>query len=173
MPSFSVEYITPFARYGSSLSHLRLHDLLGMVMKGACERVGVPWGKSKTSLRAASPRPRGDGDVARWAALAAGFPDSVAGVTINRFCESSLSAAVNISHAIKAGDLGIGIACGVESMSRSRWALIKADAPFSPRGPVFMLDTMWAGAGGPPNPALLARNDRDGAECGRPLRTEP
>jgi acetyl-CoA acetyltransferase family protein len=35
---------------------------------------------------------------------------------------------------------------------------MKGDAPFSPRGPVFMLDTMWAGAGGPPNPALLARN---------------
>jgi acetyl-CoA acetyltransferase family protein len=35
---------------------------------------------------------------------------------------------------------------------------MKGDAPFSPRGPVFMLDTMWAGAGGPPNPALLARD---------------
>ena len=35
---------------------------------------------------------------------------------------------------------------------------MKGDAPFMPRGPVFMLDTMWAGAGGPPNPALLARN---------------
>ena len=43
-------------------------------------------------------------------------------------------------------------------MSRSGWALMKGDAPFSPRGPVFMLDTMWAGAGGPPNPALLARD---------------
>ncbi len=43
-------------------------------------------------------------------------------------------------------------------MSRSGWALMKGDAPFSPRGPVYMLDTMWAGAGGPPNPVLLARN---------------
>ena len=47
---------------------------------------------------------------------------------------------------------------GVESMSRSGWALMKGDAPFMPRGPVLMLDTMWAGAGGPPNPALLARD---------------
>src|ERR1700759_2466100 len=98
------------------------------------------------------------GDLARWAALAAGFPDTAAGVTINRFCGSSLSAAINVSHAIKAGDLGVGIACGVESMSRSGWALMKGDAPFAPRGPVFMLDTMWSGAGGPPNPVLLARN---------------
>src|SRR5256885_11018735 len=43
-------------------------------------------------------------------------------------------------------------------MAGSGWALMKGDAPFMPRGPVFMLDTMWAGAGGPPNPALLARN---------------
>ena len=35
---------------------------------------------------------------------------------------------------------------------------MKGDAPFSPRGPFFLLDTMWAGAGGPPNPTLLARN---------------
>ncbi|MEA2459779.1 MAG: hypothetical protein QOC95_2751, partial [Thermoleophilaceae bacterium] len=42
--------------------------------------------------------------------------------------------------------------------SRSGWAFMKGDAPFSPRGPIFMLDTMWAGAGGPPNPTLLAQN---------------
>jgi acetyl-CoA acetyltransferase family protein len=46
----------------------------------------------------------------------------------------------------------------VESMSRSGWALMKGEAPFMPRGPLLMLDTMWAGAGGPPNPALLARD---------------
>ena len=43
-------------------------------------------------------------------------------------------------------------------MSRSGWAFMKGEAPFMPRGPIFMLDTMWAGAGGPPNPTLLARN---------------
>jgi 3-oxo-5,6-didehydrosuberyl-CoA/3-oxoadipyl-CoA thiolase len=98
------------------------------------------------------------GDLARWAALAAGFPDSTAGITINRFCASSLSATVMLAHAIKAGDLGIGIACGAESMSRSGWAYMKGDAAFAPRGPQLLLDTMWAGAGGPPNPKLLARN---------------
>ena len=69
----------------------------------------------------------GMGDVARWAALAAGFPDSVAAATINRFCGSSVSATVQISHAIMAGDLNVGIACGVESMSRSGWAFMKGD----------------------------------------------
>jgi acetyl-CoA acetyltransferase len=85
-------------------------------------------------------------------------PRERSGCHINRFCASSLSATINVAHAIKAGDLGVGVSCGVESMSRSGWAYMKGDAPFAPRGPVLLLDTMWAGAGGPPNPALLARN---------------
>ncbi|BBZ58365.1 MULTISPECIES: thiolase family protein [Mycobacteriaceae] len=150
---------TPFARYGSSLSHIRTDDLLGMTMKGACERVGVELGAIEDVVAGCvNPAHEGMGDVARWAALAAGFPDTVAGTTINRFCGSSLSATINVAHAIRAGDLGVGMACGVESMSRSGWAYMKGDAPFAPRGPVILLDTMWAGAGGPPNPALLARN---------------
>ena len=150
---------TPFARYGSSLSHIRADDLLGMTMKGACQRVGVGLDQIEDIVAGCvNPAHEGMGDVARWAALAAGFPDSVAGATINRFCASSLSATVNVAHAIKAGNLGVGIACGVESMSRSGWAYMKGDAAFSPRGPVILLDTMWAGAGGPPNPTVLARN---------------
>ncbi len=63
-----------------------------------------------------------------------------------------------IAHAIKAGDLGVGIACGAGSMSRSGFAYMKGEAAFSPRGPQLLLDTMWSGAGGPPNPVLLGRN---------------
>src|ERR1700741_1891198 len=147
---------TPFARYGSSLSHIRLDDLLGMTMKGACERVGVGLNEVEDIVAGCvNPAHECMGDVARWAALAAGFPDSVAGATINRFCASSVSATIQISHAIKAGDLGVGMGLpgGVESMSRWGWAYMRGDAPFSPRGPVILLDTMWAGAGGPPNPA--------------------
>ncbi|MDH6198314.1 acetyl-CoA acetyltransferase family protein [Mycobacterium frederiksbergense] len=150
---------TPFARYGGSLSHIRVDDLLGMAMTGACARVGVELDQIEDIVAGCvNPAHEGMGDLARWAALAAGFPDSVPGATINRFCASSLSATIGVAHAIRAGDLGVGIACGVESMSRSGWAYMKGDAPFAPRGPVILLDTMWAGAGGPPNPALLARN---------------
>jgi acetyl-CoA acetyltransferase family protein len=150
---------TPFTRYGGSLSHIRLDDLLGMTMAGACERVGVARNEIEDVIAGCvNPAHEGMGDLARWAALAAGFPDSVAGATINRFCASSLSATIMIAHAIKAGDLEVGMACGAESMSRSGWAYMKGDAAFAPRGPLVLLDTMWAGAGGPPNPALLARN---------------
>ena len=89
---------TPFARYGSTLSHIRTDDLLGMTMKGACERVGVALDQIEDIVAGCvNPAHEGMGDVGRWAALAAGFPDSVAGATINRFCGSSLSATINVA----------------------------------------------------------------------------
>jgi len=128
-------------------------------MTGARERVGIDRDQVEDIVAGCvNPAHEGMGDLGRWAALASGFPDSAAGATINRFCASSLSATVMLAHAIKAGDLGVGLACGAESMSRSGWAYMKGDAPFAPKGPVILLDTMWAGAGGPPNPKLLARN---------------
>ena len=150
---------TPVGRYGGSLSHIRTDDLLGQTMVAACERVGVPLDRVEDiAAGCVNVAHEGMGDIARWAALAAGFPDSVPAVTVNRFCASSLTCAIQIAHAIRSDELGVGLAGGVESMSRSGWALMKGDAPFMPRGPVLMLDTMWAGAGGPPNAALLARN---------------
>jgi acetyl-CoA acetyltransferase family protein len=150
---------TPVGRYGGSLSHIRTDDLLGQTMVAACERVGVPLDRIEDiAAGCVNVAHEGMGDIARWAALAAGFPDSVPAATVNRFCASSLTCAIQIGHAIRAGELDVGLAGGVESMSRSGWALMKGDAPFMPRGPVLMLDTMWAGAGGPPNPALLARD---------------
>ncbi|ANS32576.1 beta-ketoadipyl-CoA thiolase (plasmid) [Rhodococcus opacus] len=150
---------TPVGRYGGSLSHLRTDDLLGRTMVAACERTSVPLDKVEDIVAGCvNPAHEGMGDIARWSALAAGFPDSVPAITVNRFCASSLSAAISIAHAIRSDEMEIGLAGGVESMSRSGWALMKGDAPFMPRGPVFMLDTMWAGAGGPPNPTLLALN---------------
>ena len=66
---------TPFARYAGSLSHLRLDDLLGMTMRGACEQVGVPLEQVEDIVAGCvNVAHEGMGDVARWAALAAGFP---------------------------------------------------------------------------------------------------
>ncbi|HUC36349.1 MAG TPA: thiolase family protein [Acidimicrobiales bacterium] len=150
---------TAVGRYGGSLSHLRTDDLLGQTMVAACTRVGVPLDRIEDiTAGCVNVAHEGMGDIARWGALAAGFPDSVPAVTVNRFCASSLSGAISIAHAIRSDELDVGLAAGVESMSRSGWAQMKGDGPFSPRGPIFLLDTMWAGAGGPPNPVLLARN---------------
>jgi acetyl-CoA acetyltransferase family protein len=150
---------TPVGRYGGSLSHIRTDDLLGQAMVWAYERVGVPLERIEDiSAGCVNPAHEGMGDIARWAALAAGFPDSVPAATVNRFCASSLTSAIHIAHAIRGDELSVGLAAGVESMSRSGWAFMKGESPFMPRGPIFMLDTMWAGAGGPPNPTLMARD---------------
>jgi acetyl-CoA acetyltransferase family protein len=150
---------TPIGRYGGALAHVHTDDLLGLAMTAACERAGIePGHVQEIAAGCVNVAHEGMGDIARWAALAAGFPDEVPAYVVNRFCASSLTATINIAHSIRAGEISLGIAAGVESMSRSGWALMKGEAPLSPRGPVFMLDTMWAGAGGPPNPKLLARD---------------
>jgi acetyl-CoA acetyltransferase family protein len=150
---------TPVGKYGGALSHIRTDDLLGQTMVAACERVGIPLERIEDiAAGCVNVAHEGMGDIARWGALAAGFPDSVPAVTFNRFCASSLTAAISVAHAIRSDELGVGLAGGVESMSRSGWAYMKGEAPFSPRGPQLLLDTMWAGAGGPPNPGLLARD---------------
>ena len=83
---------TPVGRYGGSLSHIRVDDLLGQTMVSACERVGVPLDRIEDiTAGCVNPAHEGMGDIARWAALAAGFPDSVPAITVNRFCASSFS----------------------------------------------------------------------------------
>ena len=70
-------------------------------------------------------------NVARMAALLAGLPDSVAGVTVNRLCASGLSAVVGACHAVVAGDGDLFVAGGVESMTRAPLVTAKPDAPFA------------------------------------------
>ena len=87
---------TPVGRYGGSLSHIRTDDLLGQTMVAACERVGVPLDRIEDiAAGCVNPAHEGMGDIARWAALAAGFPDSVPAATVNRFCASSLTAPIH------------------------------------------------------------------------------
>jgi acetyl-CoA acetyltransferase family protein len=79
-------------------------------------------------------------NVARMAALLAGLPDSVAGVTLNRLCASGLAAVVSACHAVVAADGDLFVAGGVESMSRAPLVMAKPDAAF-PRGNQTVWDT--------------------------------
>jgi len=79
-------------------------------------------------------------NVARMAALLAGLPQSVAGVTVNRLCASGLSAVVGACHAVAAGDGDLFVAGGVESMSRAPLVMAKAETPFA-RGERTLWDT--------------------------------
>src|SRR6201989_334293 len=116
----------PVGRYGGSFGPTRNADLLGQTMVWTCERVGVELERIEDiAAGCVNVAHEGMGDVARWGALAAGFPDSVPAITVNRFCASSLSRAISISHAIRSDELSVGLAAGVESMSRSGWAFMK------------------------------------------------
>src|SRR5438045_8078395 len=104
---------TPVGKYGGALSHVRTDDLLGQTMVWACERVGVDLDRIEDiAAGCVNVAHEGMGDIARWGALAAGFPDSVPAMTINRFCASSLSGAISTAHAIRSGELGVGLAGG-------------------------------------------------------------
>jgi len=84
---------TPVGRYGGVLAGERPDDLAATVIRAAVERAGVPAGEIEdVHLGCANQAGEDNRNVARMAALLAGLPDSVAGVTVNRLCASGLSA---------------------------------------------------------------------------------
>src|SRR3954465_3851612 len=97
---------TPVGKYAGGLSHIRLDDLLGQTMGWGCGRVGVPLNRIEDiAAGCVNVAHEGMGDLARWAALAAGFPDSVPATTVNRFCASSVSCAIPNAQSIISDDL--------------------------------------------------------------------
>ena len=146
---------TPVARYGGGLAGVRADDLAAIAIAAAVERAGVDASEIEdVYLGCANQAGEDNRNVARMAALLAGLPESVAGITVNRLCASGLSAVVGACHAIVAGDGDLFVAGGVESMSRAPLVTPKPDAAF-PRGDRTLYDTTlgWRF----PNPALAER----------------
>jgi 3-oxoadipyl-CoA thiolase len=111
---------TPIGRYGGVLSQVRPDDLAALVIGEAVARAGVRAGEIEdVYFGAANQAGEDNRNVARMAALLAGLPQEVAGVTVNRLCASGLSAIVAAAHAIRVGDGDLFVAGGVESMSRA------------------------------------------------------
>jgi acetyl-CoA C-acetyltransferase len=132
---------TPIGRYGGALSGVRPDDLAAIAIAAAVERSGVdPGSIDDVYLGCANQAGEDNRNVARMAALLAGLPDSVPGVTLNRLCASGLSAVVSAAHAVLAGDAEVAVAGGVESMSRAPLVMAKPDAAF-PRGNQTVWDT--------------------------------
>jgi 3-oxoadipyl-CoA thiolase len=132
---------TPVGRYGGALSGIRPDDLAATAIAAAVERAGVGADEIEdVYFGCANQAGEDNRNVARMAALLAGLPESVAGVTVNRLCASGLSAVVAASHAVAAGDGDLFVAGGVESMSRAPRVMAKPDAAF-PRGNQTVWDT--------------------------------
>jgi 3-oxoadipyl-CoA thiolase len=141
---------TPVGRVGGALAGVRPDDLAAVVLREAAAQAGVgPADVEDVHLGCANQAGEDNRNVARMAALLAGFPDSVPGVTLNRLCASGLSAIVSACHAVIAGDADLLLAGGVESMSRAPLVTAK------PGGDPTVYDTTlgWRF----PNPRLEAR----------------
>jgi 3-oxoadipyl-CoA thiolase len=132
---------TPIGRYGGALAGVRPDDLAGVAIAAAAERAGIdPAAIEDVYFGCANQAGEDNRNVARMGALLAGLPDSVAGVTLNRLCASGLSAVVSACHAVIAGDAGVVVAGGVESMSRAPLVTAKPERAF-PRGDRVLWDT--------------------------------
>ncbi|MGS0562700.1 thiolase family protein [Microbacterium aurugineum] len=144
---------TPFGRAGGALAGIRPDDLAAVTLRAVVERTGIdPARIDDVLLGDANQAGEDNRDVARFAALLAGFPTTVPGATVNRLCGSSLEAVIQGSRAIESGDAEIVLAGGVESMSRAPFVVEKSAKPW----PAVGNQQMWNTAIGwrMTNPAL-------------------
>src|SRR6476469_2460391 len=117
---------TPIGRYGGALARVRPDDLAALAVGEAVRRAGVdPALVDEVVLGAANQAGEDNRNVARMAALLAGFPESVPGFTVNRLCASGLTAIATARQMIAAGDADLVVAGGVESLTRAPWVTEK------------------------------------------------
>jgi 3-oxoadipyl-CoA thiolase len=123
---------TPIGALGGALSPVRPDDLAAHVLKAIIERTGIdPAHVEEVYMGCANQAGEDNRNVARMAALLAGFPVEVAAVTFNRLCASGLNAVNQAYRAIRVGEGDVFIAGGVESMSRAPYSIPKAERAYS------------------------------------------
>jgi acetyl-CoA acetyltransferase family protein len=131
--TYIYDYVrTPFGRFGKGLAGQRPDDLGAVVLSEIVRRnpaLNVS-AIDDVFYGAANQSGEDNRNGARMAALLAGYPTSIPGVTVNRLCGSSMEATIQASRGIAVGDLNIAIAGGAESMSRAPWILLKPQAPY-------------------------------------------
>ncbi|WP_313038104.1 3-oxoadipyl-CoA thiolase [Stutzerimonas nitrititolerans] len=123
---------TPIGRFGGGLSAVRADDLASTPIRALLERNPQldPAAIDEVFLGSANQAGEDNRNVARMAALLAGLPESVPGVTLNRLCASGMDAVGSAFRAIASGEIELAIAGGVESMSRAPYVMGKADSAF-------------------------------------------
>ncbi|MEU9516947.1 thiolase family protein [Streptomyces sp. NPDC048224] len=133
---------TPFGKYGGGLAGVRPDDLAAHAIRRLLGRTPDldPSRIDDVYVGNANGAGEENRNVARMAALLAGLPTTVPGVTVNRLCASGLEAVIQAARAIAVGDASVVLAGGVESMTRAPYVLPKADRPF-PAGHAEMYST--------------------------------
>ncbi|MFZ5705472.1 MAG: 3-oxoadipyl-CoA thiolase [Pseudomonadota bacterium] len=136
---------TPIGRYGGSLSSIRTDDLGAIPIRTLIERNPSldPAAIEEVFLGCANQAGEDNRNVARMSLLLAGLPASVPGVTLNRLCASGLEAIGSAARAVRAGEMGLALAGGVESMSRAPYVLGKATSAFGRSQEMFDTTIGW------------------------------
>jgi 3-oxoadipyl-CoA thiolase len=136
---------TPFGRYGGSLSAVRADDLGAIPIRALLARHPEldPAAIDDVLYGCANQAGEDNRNVARMSALLAGLPVDVPGVTLNRLCGSGLNAVGSAAQAIRAGEAGLLLAGGVESMSRAPFVMPKATSAFARDNAVFDTTIGW------------------------------
>ncbi len=136
---------TPFGRYGGALSSVRTDDLGAVPLRALMARnPSVDWAAVTDVLYGCANQAGEDNrNVAHMSSLLAGLPIDVPGATINRLCGSGLDAVGTAARAIKAGEAGLMIAGGVESMSRAPFVMPKSESAFSRANAVYDTTIGW------------------------------
>jgi len=136
---------TPFGRYGGALSGVRTDDLAAVPLKALMARnPNVDWqAVSDVLYGCVNQAGKDNRNVAHMASLLAGLPLEIPGATINRLCGSGMDALGTAARAIRAGEAGLMIAGGVESMSRAPFVMPKAEAAFGRNPQIFDTTIGW------------------------------
>ena len=136
---------TPIGRYGGVLAGVRADDLGAVPLMALMERnPDVNWERVDDVIFGCANQAGEDNrNVARMSALLAGLPETVPGSTMNRLCGSGMDAVGTAARAIKAGEAGLMIAGGVESMSRAPFVMGKATAAFSRDAEIYDTTIGW------------------------------
>jgi len=136
---------TPIGRYGGALSSVRTDDLGAIPLRALMQRnPGVDWASiTDVIFGCANQAGEDNRNVAHMASLLAGLPMEVPGATINRLCGSGLDALGTAARAIRAGEAGLMIAGGVESMSRAPFVMPKAESAFGRNNAVYDTTIGW------------------------------
>ncbi|HBW09342.1 MAG: beta-ketoadipyl CoA thiolase [Pseudomonas sp. BICA1-14] len=123
---------TPIGRFGGALAAVRADDLAAIPLRALLERNPQldPAAIEEVFMGSANQAGEDNRNVARMAALLAGLPDTVPGVTLNRLCASGMDAVGTAFRAIACGEMELAMAGGVESMSRAPYVMGKADTAF-------------------------------------------
>lgn len=144
--AYICDYIrTPIGRFGGVLAGVRADDLAAIPLNALMKRnAKVDWDAvDEVILGCANQAGEDNRNVARMALLLAGLPQGVPGTTINRLCGSGMDAIIAAARAIRAGEIELAIAGGVESMSRAPFVLPKAESAFSRHGEIHDTTIGW------------------------------